>query len=44
MYDSLLVPLFSDPRDASLMFAIIYVAIFYAGLHLMHRRGIIVKV
>lgn len=44
MYDSLLAPLFSDPRDASLLFALIYVAVFYAGLHLMHRRGIIVKV
>ena len=43
-YDSLLAPLFADPRDASLLFALIYVAVFYAVLHLMHRRGIIVKV
>ena len=43
-YDAMLAPLVSDPRDASLLFALIYVAIFYAGLHLMHRRGIIVKV
>ena len=44
MYDSAFAPLFTDPRDASLLFAVIYVAVFYAGLHLMHRRGIIVKV
>jgi predicted acyltransferase len=43
-YDSMLAPLFADPRDASLLFAVIYVAVFYAVLHLMHRRGIIVKV
>jgi predicted acyltransferase len=43
-YDSLIAPYFTDPRDASLLFAIIYVAIFYAVLQLMHRRGIIVKV
>ncbi len=43
-YASALAPLFSDPRDASLLFALIYVAIVYAGLALMHRRGIIVKV
>ena len=43
-YESVLAPLFSDPRDASLLFAVIYVAVFYAVLHLMHRRGIIVKV
>jgi predicted acyltransferase len=44
IYDSWLAPLFADPRDASLLFAIIYVVVFYAVLHLMHRRGIIVKV
>lgn len=43
-YDSMLAPLFADPRDASLLFALLYVAVFYAVLHLMHRRGIIVKV
>jgi len=43
-YDSMLAPLFAGPRDASLLFAVIYVAVFYAVLHLMHRRGIIVKV
>jgi predicted acyltransferase len=43
-FDSALAPLFADPRDASLLFAFIYVAVFFAGLHLMHRRGIIVKV
>ena len=43
-YDAVLAPLFSDPRDASLLFAIVYVLVFYAALHLMHRRGIIVKV
>ena len=43
-YDSMLAPLFADPRDASLLFAVIYVAVFYAVLHLMHRRGITVKV
>ncbi|MBA2684515.1 MAG: DUF1624 domain-containing protein [Gemmatimonadaceae bacterium] len=43
-YESALAPLFSDSRDSSLLFAILYVAVFYAGLHLMHRRGIIVKV
>jgi len=44
IYDSLLAPLFADPRDASLLFAIIYVVVFYLVLRLMHRRGIIVKV
>lgn len=44
MYDSVLAPHFADPRDASLLFAVIYVAIFYAVLHSMHRRGIIVKI
>ena len=44
MYDSLIAPLFADPRDASLLFAVIYVVVFFAVLHLMHRRGIIVKV
>jgi predicted acyltransferase len=43
-FDSLFAPLFSDPRDASLLFALVYVAVFYAGLRLMHHRGIIVKV
>jgi predicted acyltransferase len=43
-HESVLAPLFADPRDASLLFAVIYVALFYAVLHLMHRRGIIVKV
>jgi predicted acyltransferase len=43
-YQSALAPLFADPRDASLVFAVIYVVIFYAVLHLMHRRGIIVKI
>jgi predicted acyltransferase len=43
-FDSLFAPLFSDPRDASLLFAVVYVAVFYAGLRLMHHRGIIVKV
>jgi predicted acyltransferase len=43
-YNSLLAPLFADPRDASLLFALIYVAVFYAVLKLMHRRGIIIKV
>jgi predicted acyltransferase len=44
IYDSWLAPLFADPRDASLLFAVIYVIVFYAVLQLMHRRGIIVKV
>jgi len=44
IYDSLLAPLFADPRDASLLFAIIYVVVFYLVLRLMHRRGMIVKV
>jgi predicted acyltransferase len=43
-YDMLFAPLFSDPRDASLLFALVYVAVFYLVLRLMHRRGIIVKV
>jgi predicted acyltransferase len=43
-YDSLLAPLFADPRDASLLFALIYVLVFFGVLSLMHRRGIIVKV
>jgi predicted acyltransferase len=43
-FDSLFAPLFSDPRDASLLFALVYVAVFYAVLRLMHHRGIIVKV
>jgi len=32
-----------EPRDASLFFAITWVALFYAMLALMHRRNIIVK-
>jgi predicted acyltransferase len=44
LYDSVFAPWFTDPRDASLLFAIVYVAVFYAGLRFMHRRGIIVKV
>jgi predicted acyltransferase len=43
-YDSVLAPWFADPRDASLSFALLYLVVFYAVLHLMHRRGIIVKV
>ena len=43
-YDSVLAPLFADPRDASLLFAVIYVLVFYWVLRLMHKRGIIVKV
>jgi predicted acyltransferase len=43
-FDMFFTPLFSDPRDASLLFAIVYVAVFYFVLRAMHRRGIIVKV
>jgi len=44
VYESVFVPLFSDARDSSLFFAVVYVALFYAILQLMHRRGIIVKI
>jgi predicted acyltransferase len=44
LYDTLFAPWFSDPRDASLLFALVYVAVFYLILRLMHKRGIIVKV
>ncbi|MGH7620985.1 MAG: hypothetical protein ACREMU_01470, partial [Gemmatimonadaceae bacterium] len=44
VYESLFVPLFTDPRDASLLFAVVYVAVFYLILRLMHKRGIIVKI
>jgi predicted acyltransferase len=43
-YDSVLAPRFADPRDASLLFALLYVSVFYAVLRLMHKRGIIVKI
>ena len=32
-----------EPRDASLLFAITWVAVFYAMLAVMHRKEIIVK-
>src|SRR6185437_15244975 len=38
VYESVFVPLFSDARDSSLFFAVVYVALFYAILQLMHRR------
>jgi predicted acyltransferase len=44
LYDTFFAPWFSDPRDASLLFALVYVAVFYLILRLMHKRGIIVKV
>jgi predicted acyltransferase len=44
VYESVFVPLFADARDSSLFFAVVYVAVFYAILQLMHRRGIIVKI
>jgi predicted acyltransferase len=44
IFEGAFAPLFTDPRDASLLFAIAYVVLFFGLLTYLYRRNIILKV
>jgi predicted acyltransferase len=43
-YDFLLSPLFSDPKNASLAYALIYLALWFVILYILYRKKLVFKV